>query len=58
MNDLQAFDQVYGQYIGPVLPARTVVQQITPADRQSDQEGHYPDLEQVSLIAIKRSSGH
>jgi 2-iminobutanoate/2-iminopropanoate deaminase len=36
------------------LPARTVVQQIAPADRKPDAEGHYPDLEQVSLIAIRQ----
>ena len=50
------FDEVYGQYFGPVLPARTAVQQIAPADRQPDKEGHYPDLEQVSLIAVKKGS--
>jgi 2-iminobutanoate/2-iminopropanoate deaminase len=38
---------------GSPLPARTVVQQIAPADRKPDPEGHYPDLEQVSLIAIR-----
>jgi 2-iminobutanoate/2-iminopropanoate deaminase len=53
LSDQQAFDEVYIQYFGPIPPARTVVQQIAPADRKPDPEGHYPDLEQVSLIAIR-----
>jgi len=30
VSDLPVFDQVYGQYFGPALPARTTVQQIAP----------------------------
>jgi hypothetical protein len=30
-----------------------MVQQIQPAERKPDEEGHYPDLEQVSLIAVR-----
>jgi len=56
LAEAQEFGEVYGQYFGPVLPARTVVQQIAPADRQADKEGHYPDLEQVSLIGVKKRS--
>ena len=49
------FNEVYGQYFGPVMPASTTVQQIAPvAERKADQEDHYPDLEQVSLIAVRR----
>lgn len=51
--DVSEFDRVYGQYFGPVVPARSVVQQIASGDRKvEDAEGHYPDLEQVSLIAV------
>jgi reactive intermediate/imine deaminase len=56
LSEAQGFDEVYRQYFGPVLPARTVVQQIAPADRQPDKDGHYPDLEQVSLIAVRTRS--
>jgi reactive intermediate/imine deaminase len=56
LAEAKEFGEVYGQYFGPVLPARTVVQQIAPADRQADKDGHYPDLEQVSLIGVKRRS--
>lgn len=53
LKDVDAFDQVYGQYFGAVLPARTTVQQIAPTARQADQNDHFPGLEQVSLIAVR-----
>jgi reactive intermediate/imine deaminase len=52
--DVQEFDQVYGKYFRGESPARTTVQQIAPAERSPDKDGHYPDLEQVSLIAVRR----
>ncbi|MGA2920590.1 MAG: RidA family protein [Candidatus Sulfotelmatobacter sp.] len=58
LSDLEAFDDVYAQYFGPVLPARTTIQQIAPAERQADKEDHFPGLEQVSLIAVRRQSTH
>src|SRR5580700_7292188 len=56
--DMPAFDDVYGKYFRGTLPARTTIQQIAPADRNPDKDGHYPDLEQVSLIAIRRPCQH
>jgi hypothetical protein len=53
VTDMPAFDEVYAQYFGPPPPARTVIQQIPPAQRKPDKDDHYPDLEQVSLIAIR-----
>ena len=53
LSDLQAFDEVYAQYFGPVLPARTTIEQIAPTERKPDKDDHYPDLEQVSLIAVR-----
>ncbi|MGC2198198.1 MAG: RidA family protein [Terriglobales bacterium] len=58
LSDLPAFDEVYAQYFGPLLPARTTIQQITPTHRKPDKEDHYPDLEQVSLIAIRSRPRH
>ena len=58
LSDLPAFDGVYTQYFGPLLPARTTIQQIAPAERQPDKEDHYPDLEQVSLIAVRSPTNH
>jgi len=54
MADMRQFDEVYVKYFRGELPARTTVQQIAPADRSPDKDGHYPDLEQVSLIAVRR----
>jgi reactive intermediate/imine deaminase len=53
LADLPAFDELYAKYFPGTLPARTAVQQIAPAERSSDKDGHYPDLEQVSLIAVR-----
>jgi enamine deaminase RidA (YjgF/YER057c/UK114 family) len=55
LSDLQSFDPVYGQYF-TLMPSRTTVQQIAPAERHADKDDHYPDLEQISLIAIRSPS--
>jgi 2-iminobutanoate/2-iminopropanoate deaminase len=53
ISDSGAFNKVYAEYFPDAPPARTVVQQLPPADRSPDAEGHYPDLEQMSLIAVR-----
>ena len=58
LSDLPPFDEVYRRYLGPVLPARTTIQQIASTERKADPEDHYPDLEQVSLIAVRSSRTH
>jgi len=54
LADTPEFDDVYVKYFRGKLPARTTIQQIAPAERTADKDGHYPDLEQVSLIAIRK----
>jgi 2-iminobutanoate/2-iminopropanoate deaminase len=54
LSDTASFDEVYAQYFSGIPPARTTVAQLPPADRKPDAEGHYPDLEQVSFIAIRK----
>jgi reactive intermediate/imine deaminase len=56
LSDTTAFDEVYVQYFDRVLPARSTIEQISPTARTPDKEDHYPDLEQVSLIAVRPSS--
>jgi reactive intermediate/imine deaminase len=56
LSDMRAFDEVYVQYFDHVPPARTTVEQIAPAERVPDKEDHYPDFEQVSLIATRNPS--
>jgi reactive intermediate/imine deaminase len=58
MADMPAFDEVYEKYFRRMLPAHTTIQQIAPADRTPDKDGHYPDLEQVSLIAVRNRPRH
>src|ERR1700722_4298804 len=54
LADMSAFEEVYGKYFKSNLPAQTTIQQIAPSDRSPDKEEHYPDLEQVSLIAVRK----
>ena len=54
LSELSLFDSVYAQYFGAVPPARTMVQQIAPTERKADKDDHFPGLEQVSLIAVRR----
>ena len=56
LTEAPAYNEVYGQYFGPVLPASTTVQQIAPAERKADQNDHYTELEQISLIAVRKSA--
>ena len=58
LSDVTAFDEVYGQYFGSSMPARTTVQQIPPTERKADRDDHFPGLEQVSLIAIRKPAAH
>lgn len=58
LSDLPIFDQVYAQYFGSSPPARTTVQQIAPTDRKPDKDDHFPGLEQVSLIAVRKPASH
>jgi 2-iminobutanoate/2-iminopropanoate deaminase len=52
--DMRQFAEVYVKFFPGTLPARTTVQQIAPGDRSPNNEGQYPDLEQLSLIAVRK----
>jgi enamine deaminase RidA (YjgF/YER057c/UK114 family) len=56
LADAPAYNEVYSQYFGPVMPASTTVQQIAPTERKADQNDHYTELEQISLIAVRKSA--
>jgi len=53
LSDTPQFAKVYKKYFGESLPAQTTLAQLPPGNRKADEEGHYPDLEQVSLIAVR-----
>jgi enamine deaminase RidA (YjgF/YER057c/UK114 family) len=54
LSDRQAYEQIYAEYFVSVMPAATTIQQIAPTERKPDSEDHFPGLEQVSLIAVRR----
>jgi reactive intermediate/imine deaminase len=56
LKDTSLFANVYKKYFKASLPSQTTVQQLHPAERNPNEEGHYPDLEQVSLIAVRGRS--
>jgi len=53
LGDSDAFHKVYVQYFKSPMPAETLLQQVPAGSRAADEEGHYPDLEQMSFIAIR-----
>lgn len=53
VEDFPRMNSVYVQYFGPVPPARTTVEQISPVERSADAKGHWPTLEQISIIAVR-----
>jgi len=50
------FSAIYSKYFKGALPAQTTVQQIKSGDRKPNSEGQFPDLEQMSLIAVRQAS--
>jgi 2-iminobutanoate/2-iminopropanoate deaminase len=55
ISDSEAFNKIYSEYFKAPLPAQTTVQQLPSSTSPPDAQGHFPDLEQMSLIAIKRA---
>lgn len=53
LKDASTFAKVYRKYFTGPLPSQTTVQQLPSTDRQPDKDEHFPDLEQVSLIAVR-----
>src|SRR5580704_10633606 len=54
LSDSGEFNKVYSEYFQGALPTQTLLQQLVPADRSPNADGRYPDVEQVSLIAIRK----
>lgn len=53
LSDRDLFSKVYRKYFSGAWPAQTTLQQLPPGDRKASEEGHFPTLEQVSLIAVR-----
>lgn len=54
VEDFAKMNGVYAQYFSEgVKPARTTVQQTAPGNREPDENGRYPTLEQISFVAVR-----
>jgi reactive intermediate/imine deaminase len=53
VDDFNEMNGVYAEYFHDSPPARTTIQQQRPGSRAADQKGHYPTLEQISIIAVQ-----
>ena len=53
LADAAQFEKVYRKFFTAIPPARVNVQQIAPGDRKPNEDEQYPDLEQMSLIAVR-----
>jgi enamine deaminase RidA (YjgF/YER057c/UK114 family) len=53
LSETPDFAKIYKKFFGAVLPATTIVQQRKPVDRKPDADGHVPEVEQFSLVAIR-----
>ena len=51
--DFPAMNKLYAQYFSGIAPARTTIQQLVPVARKRGEDGKYPEIEQISLIAVK-----
>jgi enamine deaminase RidA (YjgF/YER057c/UK114 family) len=56
LGESDAFHGVYKKYFKSGPPAETMLQQLPPGDRKANTDGQYPDLEQVSLVAVRPHS--
>ncbi len=54
LTDFATMNKIYAKYFNGVFPARTTVEQIAPGDRSKHPNDTYPDLEQISLIAVRK----
>jgi enamine deaminase RidA (YjgF/YER057c/UK114 family) len=53
IQDAARLDHVYARTFSAKPPARTTLQPAVPAKRASDLEGHWPALEEISIVAVK-----
>ena len=56
LADFALMNKIYAKYFKGIYPARTTIQQIAPTERKKGDDDTYPDLEQISVIAVKHTS--
>ncbi|MFL6350252.1 MAG: RidA family protein [Bryobacteraceae bacterium] len=58
LDDLSEFavmNKIYAKYFSGIPPARTTIQQLAPVERKQKENDTYPEIEQISLIAVRPS---
>ncbi len=53
IDEFPKMNSTYASYFASAPPTRTTVQPLAPIERQPDDKGRWPMLEQISLIAVK-----
>lgn len=53
IRDFARMNRVYAMYFKPPFPTRTTVQQRPSVERKQNEREQWPDLEEISLIAVK-----
>jgi reactive intermediate/imine deaminase len=53
LADFATMNKIYAKYFSGIFPARTTIQQIASVERSKRPDDTYPDIEQVSLIAVR-----
>lgn len=55
LADFSSMNKIYAKYFTGIAPARTTIQQVPSVNRAKRSDDTYPEVEQISLIAIKPS---
>ncbi len=53
LSEFQSMNKLYARYFTGIFPARTTVQQLAPVERSKTADDTYPEIEQMSLIAVR-----
>ncbi|MSV30685.1 MAG: hypothetical protein EXQ52_18355 [Bryobacterales bacterium] len=53
LDDFAKMNGVYGKYFTRIPPTRTTVSPLPPVSRTRNSQGHWPKLEEISIIAVK-----
>jgi reactive intermediate/imine deaminase len=53
LSEFAAMNKIYAKYFSGIAPARTTIQQVAPVERKRRDNDSYPEIEQISLIAVR-----
>jgi enamine deaminase RidA (YjgF/YER057c/UK114 family) len=53
IDEFAHMNGVYGKYFGTAPPTRTTVAPLAPVERKATASGHWPKLEEISIVAVK-----